>query len=135
MFVLWEKQEIKDILFLVSAPNINAKSLKNWLFANFYKTSDLQILTLVKKKKKDKWQNLSNISVSWTYESNFSIEYITIGCSVFFNSCSLLFLRNPSLNNLYSIRSQDQVIVQTNSFTISVFTLRMIQCLLAILEW
>ena len=73
----------------------------------------------------DTWQNLSSISVSLTYESNFSIEDITIGCSVFFNSYSLLLLLKPSLYNLYSIRSQDLVVVQTDNFTISVFTRRM----------
>ena len=109
--------------------------------ANFYKTFDLQNLIPSKFCLSEKlncckppslkvanvntWQNLSNIRVSLTYESNLSIEDITIGYSVFFNSYSLPLLLNPSLYNLYSIRPQDQVVAQTNNFTISVFTLRM----------
>ena len=122
---------------------------------NLYKTSDLRNVIPAKKKKTfylsvklnscklpslnvanlDKLQNFSIISISLTYESNFSIGDITIGYSVFFNSYSLFLLLNHLLYNLYSIRPQDQVVVQTDSYTISVFTLRMIQCFPAVLEW
>ena len=129
---IFKKLTICEFLWNFWSAKLNSHKKKTCCLSvklNSCKLPSLEVANL------DKWQNLSSISVSLTYESYFSIEDITIGYSVFFNSYSLLLLLNHSLYRLYFIRPQDQVVVQTDSFTISVFTLRMIQCLPAILEW